>query len=108
MQNFVKNRKKERENIECHELTSFWVAPRMATLCITAAHRRWVKFRGSKRRAKTFASSLVKHSGRLDKICDNGQKTQQEMNLSAKVLFRLGSTHSDPCHLEMKSSFCCS
>jgi hypothetical protein len=56
--------KPEKENIECH-FTSFWVAPRMATLCITAAHRRWVKFRGSKRRAKTFASSLVKHSGRF-------------------------------------------
>ena len=56
--------KKERENIECH-FTSFWVAPRMATLCITAAHRRWVKFRGSKRRAKTFAASLVEHSGRF-------------------------------------------
>ena len=56
--------KPEKENIECH-FTSFWVAPRMATLCITAAHRRWVKFRGSKRRAKTFASSLVKHSCRF-------------------------------------------
>ena len=40
----------------------------MATLCITAAHRRWVKFRGSKRRAKTFASSLVKHGGRFSQI----------------------------------------